>query len=213
VTENPDGVQLKRYRPIAEALAVLIATFPLAVGLHLPTLWFLLPFGVIALTKRSFGTYGLTLSRPGGPAFHLTLLAAVFLPYVVGHYLLAHWWSGMSLHLRLPPLFLRAIVDQVLLIGLPEEFFFRGYLQTECDRSCGKPYTFLGAQWGVGLLIAAALFAVCHVVHGGPARLIVFFPGLLYGWLRARTGTILVPAFYHAGSNLLMQIMVASLSR
>jgi len=62
-------------------------------------------------------------------------------------------------------------------------------------------------------VVAAALFAACHVIYGGPVRLIVFFPGLLYGWLRARTGTILVPTFYHAGSNLLMQVMLASLSR
>jgi len=197
---------------MAEALVLLAVTFPLAVNLHLPTLWFVLPFAVITLTKRSFGTYGLNLRRPGGPVFHAALIVAVFLPYAMGHYLLAHWWSGATFRFRLPPLFLRAIVDQVFLIGLPEEFFFRGYLQTECDRSCGKPYALLGAQWGIGLPIAAALFATCHVVHGGPARLIVFFPGLLYGWLRARTDTIVVPALYHAGSNLLMQIMVASLS-
>ncbi|MFN8627463.1 MAG: CPBP family intramembrane glutamic endopeptidase [Candidatus Binatia bacterium] len=206
-------MQPQRYRPIAEALALLVATFPLAVGLHLPTLWFLLPFGLVTLTKRSFATYGLSLRRPGAPAFHAAVLAAVFLPYALGHYLLAHWWSGMHFHFRLPPSFLQALIDQVLLIGLSEEFFFRGYLQTECDRSCGKPYTFLGARWGLGLPIAAALFAVCHLAHGGPARLLVFFPGLLYGWLRARTDTILVPALYHAFSNLLMQVMMASLSR
>jgi uncharacterized protein len=213
VTGKRDGVRPRRYRPIAEALALLIGTFPLVVGLHLPTLWFVVPFAFITLTKRSFRTYGLSLRRPGGPAFHAAVLAAVFLPYVLGHYLLGHWWSGMSFRLRIPPLFLRAIADQVLLIGLPEEFFFRGYLQTEFDRTCGKPYAFLGARWGRGLPIAAALFAACHVVYGGPSRLIVFFPGLLYGWLRARTDTILVPAFYHAGSNLLMQVMLTSLSR
>ena len=47
---------------------------------------------------------------------------------------------------------------------------------------------------------------------GGPARLIVFFPGVLYGWLRARTDTIVVPTLYHAASNVLMQIMLASLA-
>lgn len=206
-------MQWQRSRPIAEALALLIGTLPLAVGLHLPPLWFLLPFALITLTHRSFLVYGLSLRRPGSLTFHATVIAVVFLPYVLGHYLLAHWCSGADFRLRLPADFPRSVADQVLLIGLPEEFFFRGYLQTEFDRVRGRPYRFLGAQWGIGLPIAAALFAACHVVNGGLPRLIVFFPGLLYGWLRARTETILVPAFYHAGSNLLMQIMLASLSR
>jgi membrane protease YdiL (CAAX protease family) len=41
--------------------------------------------------------------------------------------------------------------------------------------------------------------------------MIVFFPGLLYGWLRARTDTIIVPTLYHAASNILMKVMIASL--
>jgi len=51
------------------------------------------------------------------------------------------------------------------------------------------------------------------VVHGGWSRLLVFFPGLLYGWLRARSGTVLVPTVYHALSNLLLQVLRASFSR
>jgi membrane protease YdiL (CAAX protease family) len=213
VTCNPDGQHLHRYQPVAEALALLIATFPLAVGLHLPTLWFLLPFALITFTRRPYATYGLTVQRPGSLRFHAAVAFAVFLPYALGHYLLAHWGWGSNFHFRLPPTFLISGIDQVLLIAFPEEFFFRGYFQTEIDRVWGKPYEFLGARWGAGLLVASAVFAACHVVHGGPARLVVFFTGLLYGWLRARTGTILVPTLYHAASNLLMQIMLASLSR
>jgi membrane protease YdiL (CAAX protease family) len=213
VTRKWDGVSLHRYRPIAEALALLVGTLPLAVALHLPTLWFLTPFALVTLARRPYATYGLTLKRPGSVRFHAGVIVAVFVPYMVGHYLLAHWWSGLDFHFRLPTVFLASAIDQLLLIALPEEFFFRGYLQTEFDRACGRPFEFLGAKWGLGLPIAAALFAACHLWYGGPARLIVFFPGLLYGWLRARTDTILVPTFYHAGSNLLMQIMLASLSR
>lgn len=210
MTWHPNGLSLERYRPMVEALALLTGTFPLAVALHLPTLWFLVPFTFITLTGRAYAAYGLSLQRPGSLRFHAAVIAAVFLPYALGHYLLAHWWGGWHFRFRLPPGFLTSGIDQVLLIALPEEFFFRGYFQTEVDRVCGKRYEFLGAQWGAGLPIAAAVFAACHVAYGGPARLVVFFPGLLYGWLRARTDTILVPALYHATSNLLMQIMLAS---
>ncbi len=207
------GPALSRLSPIAEALALLVITFPLAVGLHVPTLWFLLPFAVITVTKRSYEDYGLTLRNPGTVRFHLAVVTLIFVPYAISYYLWARWEMGAHFQLHLPPLFATAVVDQVLLIGLPEEFFFRGYLQTHFDRAWGTPYRFRGARWGLGLPAAAALFAVCHVVYGGPARLAVFFPGLLYGWLRARTDTILAPTFYHAGSNLLMQVLIASLFR
>jgi len=202
-----------RYGPALEGLLLLAVTLPLALVLHLPTLWFLSPVALIAVTRRSYATYGFTLAGAGGIPFHVATALSVFVPYLIGHYLWGRWWAGASFHLRLPLDFPGAAVDQFLLIGLPEEAFFRGYLQTQLDRVWGKPYRLWGAPWGWGLPLAAALFAACHVVYGGPARLIVFFPGLWYGWLRARTETILVPAAYHAASNLLMQIMLASLSR
>jgi membrane protease YdiL (CAAX protease family) len=199
-------------RPIIQALLLLAVTLPLAVGLREPTLWFLTPFALITFTKRSYGDYGLSVQHPESPRFHVLVIGAVFVPYLIGHYAFAVWWLGATFRLHVPAHLLESAFDQLLIVGLPEEFFFRGYLQTECDRSWGKPHHLLGAECGLGLPVAAALFAACHVLHGGPARLIVFFPGLLYGWLRARTSTIAVPAVYHAVSNLLMQVMLASLA-
>jgi membrane protease YdiL (CAAX protease family) len=203
---------VRRYRPITEAVALLAVTFPLAVGLRLPTLWLLTPLALITFTDRPYRMYGLTWERPGSVVFHVAVTLVIFPSYILGHYAFAHWWLGASFHFRWPPGLLASAVDQVLAIALPEEFFFRGYFQTECDRVLGRPYRWLGANCGIGLPLAAAVFAVCHVVFGGPARLIVVLPGLLYGWLRARTSTIAVPVAYHAVSNLLMSIMVASLA-
>jgi len=205
-------VSVHRYEPVIEGLALLAVTFPIAIGLHLSTLWFVVPLAVLTLTKRPYPEYGLCFDRPGSIRFHGAVIAIVFLPYAIGHYLLAHWWLGTSFRFRLPPDLLRSTFDQVLLTALPEEFFFRGYLQTQFDRVWDRPYRLFGADWGIGLLLAAALFAGCHVPFGGPGRMIVFFPGLLYGWLRERTGTIAVPTVYHAFSNLLMQTMLVSLS-
>jgi membrane protease YdiL (CAAX protease family) len=203
---------VRRYQPVIEALAVLALTFALAAWLHVREVWFVVPAILITATRRSAETYGLSLERPGTIGMHLTVIVVVFVPYVLLHYAWEHWRSGATFHLRFPPAFLPEVFNQILSVALPEEFFFRGYLQTQCDRVWGKPYRFLGAQWGGGLPVTAALFAACHVVYGGPVRLVVFFPGLLYGWLRARTETIAVPVLYHAGSNLLMSIMLASLS-
>ena len=199
-----------RCRPLAEALVLLAVTFVLAVWID-STLWFLVPFVYLTVTKRPGEPYGLTWARPGSIGFHLAVVLTVFPAYMLGHYLLEHWRWGAGFEFRLPDGFLWSIVVQVLGVALGEEFFFRGYFQTECDRVFGKPYRLLGASVGFGLPLTAAVFALCHVVFGSPARLIVFFPGLLYGWLRARTATIAVPVAYHAASNLLMSIMVASL--
>jgi len=113
---------------------------------------------------------------PGGLRFHVAVVLGVFVPYALGHYAIAHWCgvppsvSGFRRSLR------RRVFDQLLIIGLSEEVFFRGYLQTQFDRVWGRPYRCLGAAWGVGLPLAAALFAACHMWSGGPPRLIVFFP-------------------------------------
>lgn len=194
-----------------EAIGLLAVTLPLALTFNLPTLWLLAPLLLLALSKRPIEDYGLVWSGFGTPAFHLLVAGAVFVPYCAGHYLFAHWRYGADFELRLPPGFATQILDQFVGVALPEEFFFRGYLQTQLDRAWGTPWRVLGARVGAGWLVADALFAACHVFHGGPARLIVFFPGLLYGWLRARTDTIAVPVAYHAVSNLLMSVMLNSL--
>jgi membrane protease YdiL (CAAX protease family) len=200
------------FPPLLEAGLVLGATFPLAVTLQLPTLWLLVPVALISFTHRSFDRYGLTWRGLGSPTFHLLLIGGVFGPYALGHYLWAHWAEGATFALRLPPRFPLLVVEQVLLVALPEEVFFRGYLQTQCDLVWRQPYRVLGATWGPGLVVAAAAFALCHVPFGGPVRLSVFFPGLLYGWLRARCGNVIVPTAYHAASNLLMKVMLVSLA-
>ena len=202
----------RRALPVVEGLGLLALTFPLAIVLHAPPLWLLVPLALLTLTRRSPERYGLTWEQPGKVRFHLAVSVGVFGIYLAGHYLFARWWYGAGFELRLPPDFASMVLNQILVIALPEEFFFRGYLQTQFDRGLGTPYRFLGVNWGWGLPLAAALFALCHVVYGGPVRLIVFFPGLFYGWLRAGTGTILVPVLYHAASNLLMALMLTSLS-
>jgi uncharacterized protein len=92
---------------------------------------------------------------------------------------------------------------QLLVIALPEEAFFRGYLQSELDRVWRPRFRVLGASVGPGLLVAAAVFAVGHLLtQPHPARLAVFFPALVFGWLRARTGGIGASVLFHAACNL-----------
>jgi membrane protease YdiL (CAAX protease family) len=84
-------------------------------------------------------------------------------------------------------------------------------MQTSWGRK-GPSRTILGAEIGPGFLATQALFAAGHLVTLQPWRLATFFPGLLFGWLRARTGGVVAPAVAHALSNLLLLFLEASLA-
>lgn len=101
------------------------------------------------------------------------------------------------------------IVVHLGLIALPEEWFFRGYLQPRLDRRFGTPVNVLGVRLGWGVVLSAAAFAILHpILIPGVYRLAVFFPALLFGWLRAKTGNIGAAVVVHACANLLQAILL-----
>jgi membrane protease YdiL (CAAX protease family) len=100
------------------------------------------------------------------------------------------------------------LLAQFLLIALSEEVFFRGYLQTRLDEAFPPRRAFLGAPIGVSLFATSGLFAFMHVMsHGTPIVLAVFFPSLAFGWLRARTGSIVAPVIFHGLCNIWVQLL------
>lgn len=100
------------------------------------------------------------------------------------------------------------IIVHLGLVALPEEWFFRGYLQTRLDERYGTPWTLLGVKVGWGFILASVAFALLHpILIPGVHRLAVFFPGLLFGWLRAKTGNIGAAVVFHAASNLIMALV------
>jgi membrane protease YdiL (CAAX protease family) len=100
---------------------------------------------------------------------------------------------------------------QLLVVALPEEMLYRGFMQTAWARAApGRGVTVLGARLGAGFLATQALFALGHLVVLEPWRLGTFFPGLLFGWLRERTGGLAAPVVFHALSNLFIATLEAS---
>lgn len=119
-------------------------------------------------------------------------------------------WYGIdsSWHLDLDVGFLDEALGQLLVIALPEEAFFRGYLQTALDERWPPRRKLLGAPVGWSLVVTSAIFAVGHLATApDPARLAVFFPSLLFGWLRCRTGAIGASVAYHAACNLFATLL------
>lgn len=96
------------------------------------------------------------------------------------------------------------MLAELVLVALPEEAFFRGYLQSRlAERVSGRvgPLTSANAATSV-------LFALGHLgTELSVARASVFFPSLLFGLLRERTGGVIVPVVVHALSNALARVL------
>jgi uncharacterized protein len=91
-------------------------------------------------------------------------------------------------------------LGHLLAVALPEEAFFRGYLQSELARK--TPTSTFRAQ-ALAIFLTSVIFALGHfLTFPHPARLAVFFPSLAFGVLRARTGGIGASVLFHALCNL-----------
>lgn len=147
------------------------------------------PYAWCILTKRPFEEFGLRwhLSPQGRKDLLLFSLGTLLPLTVVSLTLFSH---------RLPSW--RALpVLPAILSGLAaaaaEETFFRGWLQTLLRRKFSASASICGS---------AAVFALAHIFANAPFSLLVFFPGLMMGLLRARHDTILPAILYHWIGNI-----------
>jgi uncharacterized protein len=152
---------------------------------------------------------GLAVARAGASAFAWAfgLWALVAVPFFL---IWRFWWAPtLTFSLSARPLDTAdEVLGQVFVIALPEEAFYRGYLQSRLDDVWPPKLGVLGARVGPGLLFASVIFALGHVATVQlPARLAVFFPALLFGWLRARTGGIGASVLFHAFCNVYSQML------
>ena len=126
-------------------------------------------------------------------------------------------WAGLSFYIVVLALGLVAcyylnpvapiiarIVGVVLFIGFMEEFFFRGYIQSRINDAFGRPWRFLNVEFGFGLFVAAALFGLFHPLTAmsadgapWPWGLWTAVTGLVFGFLREKTGSAIAPAVLH----------------
>jgi uncharacterized protein len=149
---------------------------------------------VFPVFLAGFWAYGLALPR--------------LPPWLTPH--LAPYLAPPAPRLRLPaglPLFAAV---QLLVVALPEELFYRGWMQTSWAATSPAQRRVLGAPLGAGFLWTQLLFAAGHLVVFQAWRLGTFFPGLLFGWLRERTGGLAAPVLAHALSNVFLAVLEAS---
>jgi membrane protease YdiL (CAAX protease family) len=139
----------------------------------------------------------------------LLVALVVFPPFWLGYRL---WWSPAQ-PFRPAPIgsILDEALGQFLVIAIPEEAFYRGYLETRLDEAWKPRWSVLGVALGPGVVVTSAIFALGHVATElSPNRLSVFFPSLLFGWLRTKRRGIGSAAAFHALCNLFASYLAKS---
>jgi membrane protease YdiL (CAAX protease family) len=102
-------------------------------------------------------------------------------------------------------------VYNYMIVAFVEELFFRGYLQGCLEVHNARYFKDARYVFWFPVVFTAFLFALAHTaVDLDPARMVVFFPGLLFGWLRAKTGGILAPVLSHGTANMVQMLLIGS---
>lgn len=202
---------------VATALSYLLPDAHAATGVGL---WFLTVVYVVVLRHADtteVARFGLSLGGLFEPTpldarrLVRSALAALGLALAVSLVVFPPFWFGYRLWYRpllefssaLPTTPWGDALGQFLGVAFPEEAFYRGYLQSALDRAWPPERRVLGALLGPGIVVASLLFAFGHfLTEPVPGRLAVFFPSLVFGWLRARSGGIGAAIAFHALCNL-----------
>lgn len=89
---------------------------------------------------------------------------------------------------------MRSVPYQLFGVALPEEVYFRGYLQEELGNNIRA------------VVLVSLLFSIMHlpqlIFYGEFLAPLTFFPSLIMGYLYKRTGNILTPAIFHFLANM-----------
>lgn len=139
--------------------------------------------------------------------FALLCALLVFPPFVLAFRLWHGVEHGFTWHLPHEPW--DFALGQLIVVALPEEALFRGYFQTTLSRLFPRTRRVLGVELSLAAVSCqAALFALLHFLVGlDPARLAVFFPGLMFGFMRAKRGGIGAAIWFHALCNVLSELL------
>lgn len=115
----------------------------------------------------------------------IVVSAAVLLPF---------WY--FSSHSGRPFVWLpvSGVIFQLLGVSVPEEVYFRGFLQQRLGNTLR------------GVLVVSLLFSFMHlpqlILYGDRYSLLTFFPSLVMGLLYWRTSNVLPSAIFHFSSNI-----------
>jgi len=130
-------------------------------------------------------------------------LNGVLLGVVVSVIILSIYVVIVNKPIKLGKISYTLLILQLFLVSLPEEVFFRGYLQEKIGNNLK------------GILIVSSLFAIGHFVTlclgggyvgvGCMKTLLTFFPSIVMGYMYAKTGTLWGNVIFHFLANVVYE--------
>lgn len=218
-------VTLLLVKPLGGIAYVGAIAFTIAAGLQL-----YLPIWRMDVLERGYDFLGLQREQIAAD-LKLTakLCALTFVPYALGYHLFVtqgHDWvqsfgfseiasyipnriwspklpNSLSQWIESMGWLLSLSATHLLGVALPEETFYRGYLQPRLEKLWPPQTAVFGVLLGKAAIVTALLFALGHFLgEWNPMRLGPFFPALIFAWLRNATGSIYGAISYHALCNI-----------
>ena len=166
-------------------------------------LFLYVPLLLLMRTRTRPEEWGITPKRFFFSLNMFLVLSLLILPaFVLLYWLYRVWWLHLPVRVSLPEDWLLLLLYHLLCVALPEEVFYRGYVQSRLNQVVSQRMNLFSAPVGFGLLYTSLLFALGHFfISLRPEALATFLPGLLFGWLRERTGSIVASTAFHALCN------------
>lgn len=136
--------------------------------------------------------------------FYFAIVCVLVFP---GTFLGNHFYQkliyGKEFHSGESSIWMMYTLTQLILVAFPEEFFFRGYLQTEFQKRFPTENRIFGIQFGRGLIYLSLLFAISHsLITLQWWHIFIFFPALVFSWLKEKTGAIWASMLFHFVCNM-----------
>lgn len=226
-------VTLTVVKPIAGVpfVGVIAVTIAAVMQLYLPiwraekaggdASWVGLHWRTAGRDLRNAGLFALAVLPLYAVAYHFIATRGHGLATLFGLHELARHLPVRHLSIRLPgdPMAMLAAagwvakltLTHVLGVALPEETFYRGYLQAQLQHTMPPRTRVLGVLLGRAAVIAAALFALGHFLgEWNPARLGPFLPAFAFAWLRNATGSVVGAIAFHATCNIVGALLFAA---
>lgn len=150
--------------------------------------------------------------------FTLKVCVLTFVPYGLIHYAIQSYFAGqqglrVDFSLHAPTALAEVVLSNLLLVALPEEIFYRGFVQTRLLRVWPKLRFVFGIGIGPAIVVTSGLFALGHFVGEYQlARLLPFFPAFVFSALVLRSGSILGAVLYHTLCNTFSELLYTSTS-
>lgn len=136
--------------------------------------------------------------------------AVTFPPFAIGHHFWMLQFGAPGYHFVVPGDIALTLLKNTFLIALPEEMFYRGFVEHRLERLWPTRHLYWVIPVSRTVILASALFAVGHFLgEYNPARLGPFFPAFVFSGLTRRGGSISGAVLYHGMSNAFSSLLFA----